>query len=417
MAEDIRTRLIVEGDSSSAENALERVSSAAGDADASVRRAGDGAEDGFGRAGEAADGAEGRAQGFADTLTGTTDIMAGLGEVAKGNTYEGILLLGTGAADLAGGLAAFVIPTLAAVSSGMLGTAVATARSTAAAVANRVTSIAAAAASKAWAAAQWLLNAALTANPIGVIIALLAAAVVAIVLAYRRSETFRAIVQAAMRGAAAAFQALWSKVQAVFGWIGRNWRTILAVLTGPIGLAVAWILSRWGQLSAGITSRVGSIIATVRGIPGRIRGALGDLGSLLLGAGRRVIDGFIRGIRAGFDRVRAELSRLTSLLPDWKGPEDVDATILYRAGQTVIGGFVGGMRSEFPTARAELGGLTGSLATAAAVGVGAAGGPGGDTHYHVHGDVIASDRQLVQRFDKARDRVSRSRSYVAGGGR
>lgn len=56
-------------------------------------------------------------------------------------------------------------------------------------------------ASKAWAAAQWLLNAAMTANPISLVIVALAALVAGIVIAYKQSTTFRDIVN----GAAHAF--------------------------------------------------------------------------------------------------------------------------------------------------------------------------------------------------------------------
>ncbi|QIM22887.1 hypothetical protein G7075_20050 [Phycicoccus sp. HDW14] len=45
-------------------------------------------------------------------------------------------------------------------------------------------------------AAQWLWNAALTANPIGIVVVAIAALVAAIVLAWKNSETFRAIVLA-----------------------------------------------------------------------------------------------------------------------------------------------------------------------------------------------------------------------------
>lgn len=50
------------------------------------------------------------------------------------------------------------------------------------------------AATAAYTAAQWLLNAALTANPIGLVIAAIALLVAGIVVAYKRSETFRNVI-------------------------------------------------------------------------------------------------------------------------------------------------------------------------------------------------------------------------------
>lgn len=70
----------------------------------------------------------------------------------------------------------------------------------------------AAVASKIWAGAIWLVNAAMKANPIGIVITVIAALVAALVLAYNKSETFRNIVQAAWRGIQQAVSVAWNSV-------------------------------------------------------------------------------------------------------------------------------------------------------------------------------------------------------------
>lgn len=269
------------------------------------------------------------------------------------------------------------------------------------------------AATKAWAAVQWLLNAAMTANPIGLIIVAVIALVAAIVIAYKKSETFRAIVQGALHAVAAAFGWLWSKAQQVFAWIRGHWQLLFAILTGPIGLAVRWILTHWDSVRNGIVTKTTSLISWVRGIPGRILGALGNLGSLLLGAGGRVIQGFIDGLRRGFDNVKRELSRLTSLLPDWKGPRAVDERILYGPGRIVMGGFRRGLVDGLGEVRATLGVGTAGLAGAVSGGGAVAGEV--HNHYHVHGTLITDDRQLASRFRQAERRVVRGGAYVPAG--
>lgn len=93
----------------------------------------------------------------------------------------------------------------------------ATLRQKVAAVASAVAQKAVAAATKTWAAAQWLINAAMTANPIGLVIAAIAALVIGLVLAYKKSETFRKIVNGAFDAVAAAGKWLWNEVlQPVF---------------------------------------------------------------------------------------------------------------------------------------------------------------------------------------------------------
>lgn len=93
-------------------------------------------------------------------------------------------------------------------------------------------------ASKAAAAGQWLLNAALTANPIGLVVVGIAALVAGLVLAYKKSETFRTVVHGALDAVKSAFTglakgALWAidKIlagyQAMAGAAGK--------LPGPLG--------------------------------------------------------------------------------------------------------------------------------------------------------------------------------------
>lgn len=122
-------------------------------------------------------------------------------------------------------------------------------------------------------------------------------------------------------------------------------------------------------------------IATLRGIATRImdavKSAFGSAKSLLSDAGRKIIDGLVDGINAGFQRVRNVLSSLTNLLPSWKGPARRDANILYAAGRLVMGGFQRGLEDGYGGVRGSLGDLTSSLGPALpAVASGRSGGAG-----------------------------------------
>ncbi|PPG29643.1 tape measure protein [Pseudoclavibacter sp. RFBB5] len=89
----------------------------------------------------------------------------------------------------------------------------ATARNTAALVAQRVATVASAVATRAAAAAQWLMNAAMTANPIGLIIAAVVALVAAIVWFFTQTELG---------------QAIWTEFSR---FLGEAWANIVAVAT------------------------------------------------------------------------------------------------------------------------------------------------------------------------------------------
>jgi phage-related protein len=94
----------------------------------------------------------------------------------------------------------------------------------------------------AWTAAQFLLNVALTANPIGLIVVAIAALVAGIILAYRNSETFRNIVDTLFAAVTRiTMQALrpfidnWKEISAAIDFVVK-WLKILWPLLVPGGL-------------------------------------------------------------------------------------------------------------------------------------------------------------------------------------
>ena len=139
-------------------------------------------------------------------------------------------------------------------------------------------------------AAQWALNAALLANPIGLVVLAIAGLVAALVLAYQHSDTFRAIVQAAFGAVAGAA-----------GWV-----------VGAVGNIIGW----FAKLPGGVAGAVGGVVEKVAGLPGRIMGALGNLDDLLFDAGRNVIEGLIRGISSMIGKVGDAIGKVTKKIRD-----------------------------------------------------------------------------------------------------
>lgn len=164
MAAKNQVTLTFAGDTAQLEDAFDRVGAGA---QAMGRDVGS-ATDGFERAMEASDTAEGRFQGFASSLTGTRDVVQGFGATMSGNVFEGLVTVGGGAADLAEGFNYTLIPALKSAVTWLGQTKVGT--------------LAVAAAKKIWTAAQWLLNTALLANPIVLIIVAIIALIAIIVL-------------------------------------------------------------------------------------------------------------------------------------------------------------------------------------------------------------------------------------------
>ena len=233
----------------------------------------------------------------------------------------------------------------------------------------------AAAATGVWTGAQWLLNAALTANPIGIVIVVIAALVAAIVIAYKNSETFRNIVQAAMKGVVQAWDWVWEKAKAVFSWLGGAYQSVKGFITNPVSSAVKSVVGFFGD-----------VITRVKQIPGQITGAFSSAGSLLAGIGRKIIDGLINGIQDKFNALRSKLGEVTNLIPSWKGPEDKDKNLLRPAGRLIMGGLQQGIDESLPSLQAQLGGITANIAATPVTQVAASSGGGGIVggEYHFH---------------------------------
>lgn len=187
-------------------------------------------------------------------------------------------------------------------------------------------------ATAAWATIQAVLNGEMEANPIGLVVLAIAALAAGLIYAYKHSETFRNVVNSAFhavavavdfvkdhwkafatafafllggpivgaivllvthfgtvkRVAVEAFHAVTGAVSTAFNWIKGHWPLLLAILTGPIGLAVLGIVrfrdQMWNAFKA---------------LPGLIVRALAGLANILMAP-----------FRAGVRLVSAQLSQV-----------------------------------------------------------------------------------------------------------
>lgn len=116
-------------------------------------------------------------------------------------------------------------------------------------------------ASKVWAAGQWLLNAALTANPIGLLVVGIAALIAGLVLAWNKSETFRNVVTGvweAVKGAALAVfswftDTLWPWFQDLPSNMLSALKGLADIITAPYRTAFNLIASLWNNTIGGLS--------------------------------------------------------------------------------------------------------------------------------------------------------------------
>ena len=176
------------------------------------------------------------------------------------------------------------------------------------------------------------------------------------------------------------WSAAWNEIKGVVSTILNGARAVVSAAMNGIRSIISAALSgiksvwsaAWNSLKGVVSAAWGSIKGAVNSIKSGIIGIFAGAGSWLLSAGRKIIDGLISGIQAGFGRVKSLLGSLTSMLPDWKGPAQVDKKILEKSGDLVMRGFETGLEGRFNSVRKTLGGLTASLpATAVRGGDGA----------------------------------------------
>ncbi len=215
------------------------------------------------------------------------------------------------------------------------------------------------------------------------------------------------VVSSVMGRVLSGWRNIWDSVKAAAAAV---WDAIKAVVRGAIDNVkatidrvrdvIATVRNAFNDAKEAARDKMNALLDLVRDLPNRILRGLGNLGNLLINAGRDVIQGFIDGITGGFRRVRDKLSELTDLLPDWKGPEDTDKTILVDPGRYVIDGFIAGLEDRYGDAEASLRRFTDGLSAAVDLGpdMTAAGLPGGRTTYTVTTRLDEGDRQLMREF-------------------
>jgi phage-related protein len=154
---------------------------------------------------------------------------------------------------------------------------------------------------------------------VGAIVALIAIGV----LLVKNWDTIKAAAAAVWAFMVGAWNAILNVIRAAFNWIKSNWPLLLAILTGPVGIAVAiiirywdsirnavatflgWIRGAWNAITGILTAPVSAAWNVISGIIDRIRGGVSGLIGAVGGFASRIAEGlkapinaFIRGWNA-----------------------------------------------------------------------------------------------------------------------
>lgn len=145
------------------------------------------------------------------------------------------------------------------------------------------------------------------------------------------------------------------------GAVSRLW----GAMSGYFGSAASSARARIGALVNGAIQVLSTLPGRARTQAGRVKSAVvgmfSNAGGWLVNAGRRIISGLISGIRGMIGSLRNQLSGITNMIPDWKGPAQKDAVLLKPAGESVMDGFMAGVESRISGLKNQLGGITAGM--------------------------------------------------------
>jgi TP901 family phage tail tape measure protein len=193
-------------------------------------------------------------------------------------------------------------------------------------------------------------------------------------------------------------------ISTVVNFVKSHWKLLVAIIGGPIAAAVLLVIKYWSQIKSfvfnttnavvnfvksqigkiksgfanlgslpglisgifgrilsAVRSKLSSMLQTVRGIPGKIRGVFSGAGSWLFNAGKNIIQGLINGVQSKISQFTGLLKKLTGMIPDLKGPKRKDLRLLSPAGQHIMEGLMIGIGKRIPALQKLLSGVTTSI--------------------------------------------------------
>jgi len=186
------------------------------------------------------------------------------------------------------------------------------------------------------------------------------------------------VISPVISAVAAALSWLWGVIKVIFNavvsFIKSAISNIVAAANGVTGF-VNSIKEHFQNAVNGIKEKINAAVDFVKGLPGKITSAVGNLGTLLYNAGKNVINGLIDGISSRISALKAKVSSAASTIrnalpfsPAKEGPLSGkgDPTI---AGGKIVSMLADGMETKVPSLRAAAWGLADSAVTAPAGGL------------------------------------------------
>jgi TP901 family phage tail tape measure protein len=181
-------------------------------------------------------------------------------------------------------------------------------------------------------------------------------------------NAIRAVVTTYLRIVLAIFRAVWG---AVSGPVKAALNLVKSIVSAGISAVISFIkrLASIGATIGGyfakvvtaVSQKIADVVRLAAGLAGRVLSAVGNLGGLLFGAGKDIIQGLIDGVTSMIGKLTDKLNFITGLIPDEKGPKRVDLRLLEPSGKYIMSGLISGIERQIPSLQRTLSGVTANI--------------------------------------------------------
>lgn len=134
--------------------------------------------------------------------------------------------------------------------------------------------------------------------------------------------------------------------------VSGAWNTVKSATSSAWNTVKSIVSTAWSNIKSSVSSGLGKVVDLVKSLPGKAKNALVGIGSILINSGKSLIDGFISGIRDGFDKaygaVKDGLGKIRNLFPfspAKDGPFSGRGWVLY-SGRSVMDAMAQGIKDR-----------------------------------------------------------------------
>lgn len=284
---------------------------------------------------------------------------------------------------------------------------IASARAKAAMIGQAIATKTVAAATKVWTAIQAAFNFVMALNPIALVVIAIVALVAAIIIAYKKSETFRKIVDAAFRGIKAV-------AISVFEFLKKYIGIAIDYVVSTVKNGIAGFVAVWNGITA--------IYNKVNEFRNKVIGYVLGLVKRFTDIGKNIMGGLRDGIAAGIQWVKDKVKGLGGLIPGWlKSVLGIasPSRVMTDIGTQIVAGLTKGIGEQVPALKRELAGVStvieSGVTAAPAIALGTTGGAGGALGaviINVYASPLTDPAETGREVAKALNAFARSRGIA-----